>query len=91
MLFRSLSKKVFLGQENLIRLGFRQGGSAGYGLRRLLVDENRQPKFELKAGEHKSIQTDRVILVPGPEHEQAVIRKIYEDFILPKNERTGDS
>ena len=81
---KGLSKKVFLGQENLIRLGFRQGGSAGYGLRRLLVDENRQPKFELKAGEHKSIQTDRVILVPGPEHEQAVIRKIYEDFVYQK-------
>ena len=34
--------------------------------------------------EHKSIQTDRVILIPGPEHEQAVIRKIYEDFVYQK-------
>ncbi|EDS7168122.1 recombinase family protein, partial [Salmonella enterica] len=30
---RNLSEKVFLGQANLIRKGFHQGGMAGYGLR----------------------------------------------------------
>jgi DNA invertase Pin-like site-specific DNA recombinase len=37
---RELSVKVFAGSANLIRLGFRQGGIAGFGLRRLLVDRN---------------------------------------------------
>ncbi|MCZ5970881.1 recombinase family protein, partial [Escherichia coli] len=37
---RNLSEKVFIGQVNLIKLGYHQGGMAGYGLRRLLVDEN---------------------------------------------------
>ena len=36
---RELSVKVFAGQANLIRLGFRQGGAAGFGLRRMLVDQ----------------------------------------------------
>ena len=44
---RELSTKVFAGQCRLITLGFRQGGNAGYGLRRQLIDEHRQPKGEL--------------------------------------------
>jgi hypothetical protein len=40
---RELSAKVFAGQCRLIELSFRQGGHAGYGLRRRLVDQNAQP------------------------------------------------
>lgn len=29
---------------------------------------------------HKSIQTDRVILIPGPESEMQVVREIYDRF-----------
>ena len=36
---RELSNKVFMGQCRLIELGYRQGGSPGFGLRRLLLDE----------------------------------------------------
>ena len=57
---RELSMKVFAGQCRLITLGFRQGGNAGYGLRRQLIDEHRQPKGELAIGLQKSLQTDRV-------------------------------
>lgn len=78
---RELSAKVFLGQCRLVELGFRQGGSAGYGLRRLLLNDRREPKGQLHRGEQKSIQTDRVILVPGPEGEVATVRRIYEMFI----------
>jgi DNA invertase Pin-like site-specific DNA recombinase len=41
---RELSSKVFAGQARLIEMGFRQGGPAGYGLRRRLIDQNRNPK-----------------------------------------------
>ena len=34
---RELSVKVFAGQANLIQLGYRQGGPAGFGLRRMLA------------------------------------------------------
>lgn len=74
---RELSVKVFAGHANLIRLGFRQGSAPGYGLRRLLVDQDGSPKGILNSGEHKSIQTDRVMLVPGPWQEQEVVREIF--------------
>jgi DNA invertase Pin-like site-specific DNA recombinase len=77
---RELSVKVFAGQCRLIELGFRQGGQAGFGLRRQLVDQNGTPKQILARGEQKSLQTDRVILVPGPEFETHVIREIYDLF-----------
>ncbi|WP_443749349.1 recombinase family protein [Asticcacaulis solisilvae] len=77
---RELSNKVFAGQCRLIELGFRQGGPAGYGLRRVLLDEHRQPKGMLKRGEHKSLQTDRVILVRGPQEEVETVRWIYQAF-----------
>jgi DNA invertase Pin-like site-specific DNA recombinase len=75
---RELSVKVFSGQCRLIELGFRQGGPAGYGLRRQLIDRDRNPKGLLVRGERKSLQTDRVIPVPGPELELETVRQIYE-------------
>lgn len=83
---RELSVKVFNGQANLIRLGYRQGGAPGFGLRRQLIDQNGNAKGELVRGEHKSIATDRVILVPGPEQEVQVVRRIYDLFV--RSERT---
>nr|CRH05965.1 Recombinase [Candidatus Magnetococcus massalia]CRH05999.1 Recombinase [Candidatus Magnetococcus massalia] len=78
---RELSKKVFLGQCNLIQLGYRQGGMAGFGLRRMLVDSHGHPQRVLKMGERKSLQTERVILVPGPEEEVETVKWIYDQFI----------
>lgn len=78
---RELSAKVFKGQCKLIELGFRQGGPAGFGLRRLLLDQAGMPKVQLKAGEQKSLQTDRVVLVPGPPEERTVVRRIYRLFV----------
>ncbi len=78
---RELSKKVFRGQCHLIKLGFRQGGHAGYGLRRMMVDEQGNIKGELLYGQCKSLQTDRVILVPGPAEEVEIVRWMYTAFI----------
>ena len=77
---RELSAKVFKGQCKLIQLGYRQGGPAGFGLRRMLVDQTGAPKGLLKRGEQKSLQTDRVVLVPGPEEERQAVRRMYEMF-----------
>lgn len=78
---RELSTKVFAGQCRLIEMGYRQGGPAGFGLRRMLINEQGESKGELKPGEHKSLQTDRVILVPGPQEEIDTVRWIYRAFI----------
>lgn len=77
---RELSAKVFAGQCRLITLGFRQGGTPGYGLRRQLLDQHGQPKALLARGERKSFQMDRVILAPGPDIEVATVRRIYRLF-----------
>lgn len=81
---RELSAKVFAGQGRLIEKGFRQGGPAGFGLRRTLIDEHGTPKGTLSRGEHKSIQTDRVILTPGPDAEVSLVRQVYRAFVHDK-------
>ncbi len=78
---RELSAKVFAGQCRLIEIGYRQGGPAGYGLRRMLVDQNGTHKGALGRGEHKSIQTDRVILVPGAAVEIETVQWMYRAFV----------
>lgn len=84
---RELSVKVFRGACTIVEHGFRQGGMAGYGLRRQLLDEQQNPKGLLVRGQQKSIHTDRVVLVPGPEHEQRVVKRIYELFLNGSPER----
>ena len=79
---RELSAKVFTGQCRLIRMGFRQGGTAGFGLRRQLLDEHRAPKAQLRRGEQKSLHTDRVILTPGPPEEVELVRRLYRMFVV---------
>ena len=78
---RELSTKVFAGQCRLVELGFRQGGPAGFGIRRLLIDQQGQIKTELQRGEKKSLQTDRVILVPGPTEEVDTVNQMFRWFI----------
>jgi len=78
---RELSAKVFAGQCNLVRRGFWQGAQPGYGLRRALVDANGLPKGVLVHGERKNIQSDRIILVPGPQHEVEIVKRIFRAFV----------
>jgi DNA invertase Pin-like site-specific DNA recombinase len=77
---RELSAKVFAGQRRLIELGYWQSGMAGYGLRRMRIDQNGVPQGILQSGEYKYLQTDRVILVPGPEEEVETVRWMYRQF-----------
>jgi DNA invertase Pin-like site-specific DNA recombinase len=66
---RELGVKVLAGLKRLAKLGFKQGGRAGYGLRRMLVSPSGIQKQVLAFGERKGIASDRVVLVPGPAHE----------------------
>lgn len=74
---RELSAKVHLAQCRLTASGFKQGGSAGYGLRRLCISSTGQPRRILEMGERKSMPTDRVTFVHGPPDEVAVVRRIF--------------
>lgn len=86
---RELSSKVFKGQCKLIELGYRQGGPAGFGLRRMLIDHTHKHKGILARGEKKSLQTDRVILVRGPDEEVRVVQWIYHMFIRENRSERG--
>ena len=47
----------------------------------MLHDLSGQPKGMLNRGEHKSIQTDQVVLVPGPPEEVEIVRWIFSTFV----------
>lgn len=78
---RELGNKVLAGQKRLAELGFKMGGCAAYGLRRMLVTGDRKPKQLLADGERKSITTDRVVYVLGPPSEVEQVREIFRLFI----------
>jgi len=78
---RELSTKVFQRQCRLVQLGFRQGGKAGFGLRRMLLDTEGNAKGTLRIGEQKSLKTDRVVLIPGPDDEVDTVRWIFRAFV----------
>ena len=78
---RELSDKVFAGMTRVVKRGFRSGAHPGYGFRRLLISADGIPRQQLSAGEHKSIATDRVVLVPGPANEVFWVREIYRLFV----------
>jgi len=78
---RELSVKVLAGQKRIAHLGYKRGGVPGYGLRRMLVASDGTPKQLLANGERKSIATDRVTLVHGPDFEVAHVRDMYRMLI----------
>ena len=81
---RELSVKVHAGACKVASQGFRGGGSPGYGLRRELVDENKQSKGLLQKGERKSLQSHHVLLRPGPSHELRIVERIFHEFAVEK-------
>jgi len=81
---RELGVKVFAGLKRLAKLGFKQGGLPGYGLRRMLISAEGKPKQILAPGERKSIATDRVVLVPGLAEEVDCVKEIYRLFLEGK-------
>ncbi|HEY7230175.1 MAG TPA: recombinase family protein [Pseudolabrys sp.] len=78
---RDLSHKIFSAQSRMMLMGFRVGGHAGYGLRRLLVTHRREAKGILAPGDWKSLTSDRVVLVPGPPEEADTVRRIFDIFV----------
>lgn len=78
---RELSARTFAAKSRVAGLGYRVGGQAGYGLRRMLLDERDLPRGKLKRGERKVLSSDRVILVPGPSREVKTVRWIFSAFV----------
>ena len=68
---RELGVKVHDGQARLAAMGFKMGGPAIYGFRAMLVDAEGNHVHELKPGEHKTLSTHKITLVPGPAEESS--------------------
>lgn len=83
---RGLSKRVFIGQCRITELGFWHGGTPAFGLRRELVTEQGVSRGLLEVGQRKALQTDRIVLRPGPASERKIVRRM---FRLLVNERRG--
>jgi hypothetical protein len=86
---REMGVKILAGLKRLVSRGFKPGGTTGYGLRRMLVSPDGKPKQMLAFGERKSLLTDRVVFMPGPDHELQVIRDIYRMFISERQNLLG--
>jgi hypothetical protein len=84
---KDLSKRVFLGQCNIIQKGYWRGGPPAYGLRRMLLAENGKPKGILRPGQCKNLKVERVVLVPGPKQEIKVVHRIFTSFVQQRKNR----
>src|SRR5580704_16210301 len=83
-----LSAKVRTGTRRIAALGFRNGGMAGFGFRRMLVSSERIPIKILGVGNRKSLATDRVTLVHGPAEEVECVREIFRLFVEERQSTT---
>jgi DNA invertase Pin-like site-specific DNA recombinase len=78
---RELSERLSRAHLQQAGLGFRQGGTIPFGFRRMLIDGFGRPKFLLLRNQRKGLQDDRVVTVPGPIVEQALIKKLFRWYV----------
>lgn len=79
---RQLSNKVFYGAVKVSEQGYSAGGTACYGLSRLLLDESKQPIRRLKKGEHKMIANQRVTFTPTGDRTTETVKQIFHDLVF---------
>jgi len=82
---RQLSSKVFYGCVKVSEQGYSAGGTAVYGMARLLLDVNKQPIRILKTGEHKQIANERVSFTPKEDETTETVREIFNLFVKERH------
>jgi len=85
---RELSRRVAHSHLQLAALGHHQGGPTPYGLRRIIYQQDGQPRAVMESGERKAYQGDYVVLGPGPESEQETVRRIFRTFVETTHNET---
>jgi DNA invertase Pin-like site-specific DNA recombinase len=78
---RELSAKTRTAKHGLRELGYWQGGSPGYALRRQVVTRAGKVLRTCEYGENSGQKGARTVVVWGPPAEIAVVRRIYRMFI----------
>jgi DNA invertase Pin-like site-specific DNA recombinase len=81
---RELSVKVSKAQRHLAGLGFKQGSSCAYALRRQVVDDLGVPRGILKFGQRKSLSTHKIVYARGSAKEVAIVRRVFELFVYDR-------
>ena len=81
---RQLSSKVFYGCVKVSEQGYSAGGTAAYGMARLLLDVNKKPIRILNIGEHKQIANERVSFTPKEDETTETVREIFNLFVKEK-------
>ena len=79
---RELSAKSTAAKLTQAKLGHRQGAPLIYGVQRIVVDRRGRPLGVLARGRWKAQHDHYVLLRPGPEHEQDVLRWIFRQFLI---------
>jgi DNA invertase Pin-like site-specific DNA recombinase len=77
---REMSTRIIHARRRYAEQGFWQGSKIGLGLARALVDPDGRHKSILQEHQRKSLQSDHIVLVPGPKAEQAIVRRVFELF-----------
>jgi DNA invertase Pin-like site-specific DNA recombinase len=78
---RQLSGKVFYGCVKVSEQGYSAGGTAVYGMARLLLDVNKKPIRILNLGEHKQIANERVTFTPKNDKTTETVKEIFHLFV----------
>ena len=84
---RELSVKVSAGQRRLASMGCWQGGNGPFGFQRMLVNQDGKRKHILTVGEWKSINTDRIVLTPGPKEAVDTVRLAFDLYTKHRKNR----
>lgn len=76
---RDLGVKTRAGQDRAVRLGFQMGVLPCIGLSRIAIDRegNRRP---LARGQHKAMQSEHIVWVPGPREEVELVNRIFRIY-----------
>jgi len=83
-LSRDKSVLISAGACRTARMGFKQGGAAGFGLQRVLIDRYGNPRCLLQRGDRKYFNSDRVILQPGRPEEMKAVQRVFRSFVVAK-------
>lgn len=78
---RELSAKVRRAQRTLQAKGYWLGGAPGYGLRRQSMTHAGELGVLMEEGQCKALRGYRTVIVPGPEAEVQIVRRIYSLFL----------
>jgi DNA invertase Pin-like site-specific DNA recombinase len=74
---REQSNRVCRAARYVAVKGFHAAGQVPYGYRRMLVGTDGTQGLILERGMRKALSGERIILVPGPAHEQRLVRRIF--------------